>query len=129
MKILLATTAGIEEAAGLALGCCPSFVVALLLGSPLAASAAVALGRLTGAALLALGVACWLARGDEPSSAARGLVGAMLVYNLGAVVILGTAGLGSKPVGVALWPAVILHAAMAAWCLRSRLRNPAPAAK
>jgi hypothetical protein len=91
--------------------------VALLLGSGLHSSAAVTLGRLVGAALLALGVACWLARLDGQSRAAKGLVMAMLLYNLAAVAILGPAGIESGLVGVALWPAVVLHAAMAVWCI------------
>ena len=117
MKTLHTVTAGIELGAGFALLCWPSAVVVVLLGSPLDAPAAVTLGRVTGAALLALGAACWLARTDPQSRAARGLAAAMLVYNLGAVVVLGAAGIWSRRVGVALWPAVVLHAAMAAWCI------------
>jgi hypothetical protein len=117
MKRLLFVTAVIEIGAGVALLCCPSATVALLLGSGLDTSAAVTLGRVAGAALLALGVACWLAQYDAQSSAARGSVSAMVLYNLGAVLILSTAGVRSQPVGVALWPAVVLHAAMAVWCI------------
>ena len=124
MKTLLTVTAGIELGAGLALLCWPSAVVVLLLGSPLDAPAAVTLGRVAGAALLALGVACWLARGDAQGRAARGLVAAMLVYNVGAVVVLGAAGIWSRRVGIALWPAVVLHAAMAAWCIACLGRRP-----
>jgi hypothetical protein len=54
----------IEVGASLALLCCPSATVALLLGSRLETLVAVTLGRLAGAALLALGVACWLAKHD-----------------------------------------------------------------
>ena len=125
MKALYTLMAVIELGAGVALLCCPSAAVALLLGSGLDAPAAVALGRLAGAALLALGVACWFARGDEQSRAARGVVTAMTVYNLGAVVVLGTAGIRLRPVGVALWPAVVLHAAMAGWCVECLRRRPA----
>jgi hypothetical protein len=129
MKRLLMVTAILEVGAGLALLCCPSPAVALLLGSPLDTPAATALGRLAGAALLALGVACWLAQRDTPSCAARGVVTAMIFYNLGAVVVLGAAGIRSHPVGVALWPAVILHAAMTVWCAVGLLGKPVPAAK
>jgi len=88
----------------------------LLLGSPLDTSAAAMLGRVAGAALLALGVACWLARDDTQSRAARGLVVAMLMYNIPATAVLAFAGIGLGLHGVALWPAVVLHAAMAVWC-------------
>jgi len=117
MKRLLLLTAIIEAGAGVALGCCPSAVVALLLGSGLNTPAAVTLGRMTGAALFALGVACWFARHDGRGCAARGLVGAMLFYNLAVVVIFIFARIGSGLAGVALWPAVVLHSAMAIWCM------------
>jgi hypothetical protein len=118
MKMLHTVTAVIEAGAGLALGCCPSAVVVLLLGSGLDTPAAVLLGRLAGAALLALGVACWLARNDTQSRAARGLVAAMLLYNFAAVVLFVFAALGLGLHGVALWPAAGLHTAMAVWCVR-----------
>ena len=117
MKTLHTVSAVIELGAGLALLAFPSAVMKLLLGSPLDTPAAVALGRLTGAALLALGVACWLARGDTLGCAARGLVVAMLVYNIGAVVVLGVAGIQLLTTGIALWPAVVLHGGMAIWCV------------
>ena len=117
MKMLHTVTAVIEAGAGLALGCFPSAVVTLLLGTGLDTPAAVILGRLAGAALLALGVACWLARGDAESRAARGLAAAMVVYNFGAVALFVYAGIGLGLHGVALWPAAILHAGMTAWCI------------
>ena len=125
MKRLLIVTAVIELGVGVALLCLPSATVTLLLSSGLDTPAAVALGRLAGAALFALGVACWLAQYDARSCAARGLVSAMVLYNLGAVVILGAAGIRSQqPVGGALWPAVVLHAVMAIWCVTCLLRKP-----
>ncbi len=116
MKPLLKLTGIIETATGLGLMAVPSVVVRLLLGSPLDTSAAVMLGRVAGAALLALGVACWLARDDTQSRAARGLVVAMLMYNIPATAVLAFAGIGLGLHGVALWPAVVLHAAMGVWC-------------
>ena len=124
MKLLLVATAVIEFGAGLAIAVCPSAAVALILGSPLDAPAAVMLGRLTGAALLALGVACWFARSDAQGLAARGLVAAMLLYNLAAVILFALAGIGLGLVGVALWPVVIIHAAMAVWCIACLRRMP-----
>ena len=115
MNYLLKFTAVIEVIAGLALLAVPAAVVRLLLDGQIS-GVAVPLGRLAGAALLALGVACWLAGYDVKSRTTHGLVAAMLVYNLGAVFILGAAGIWSQPVGILLWPAVLLHAAMAVWC-------------
>ena len=115
MNRLLKLTAIIEAATGLGLIAVPAIVVRLLLDAEMS-GATIPLSRVAGVALLALGVACWLARDDTQTRAARGLVSAMVLYNLGAVIILGSAGLGSPSVGIALWPAVILHAAMGAWC-------------
>lgn len=128
MNKLLALSAIIEAATGLGLMAVPSVVVRLLLGSPLDTSAAGILGRVAGAALLALGVACWLARDDTQSRTARGLVVAMLMYNIVATAVLAFAGIGLGLHGVALWPAVVLHGAMAAWCgacLRRGAQNEA----
>ena len=124
MNRLLKLTAIIEASTGLGLLAVPSVVVRLLLGSPLGTSAAVMLARVAGAALLALGVACWLARGDTQSRATRGLVVAMLVYNIAATAVLALAGIGLGLHGVVLWPAVILHAAMAVWCVACLRRTP-----
>jgi hypothetical protein len=124
MNHLLKLTAIIEAATGLGLLAVPSVVVRLLLGSPLDTSAAVTLGRLAGGALFALGVACWLARGDTQSRAARGIVAAMLLYNVAFAALLAFAGVGLGLHGVILWPAVALHAAMAIWCAGCLRRGP-----
>jgi len=120
VNTLYATTAVVEMGAGLALLCLPSSAVDLLLGAPLEAPAALAVARVGGVALLTLGLACWLARDDIHSPAARALVSAMVLYNLGVVLILGAAGIRSLPVRVVLWPAaVVLHLGMATWCVMS----------
>jgi hypothetical protein len=117
MNRLLALTALIEAVTGLALLVVPDVVVRLLLGAEIS-GAAIPLGHVAGVALLALGVACWLAGDDTKSRAGKGLVVAMLVYNAGAVIILGAAGIQLPTAGIALWPAVVLHAIMAVWCVR-----------
>jgi hypothetical protein len=122
MKTLLIVTAVVEAATGLALLGLPSLVVSLLLGGSLDTPAALVVARVTGAALLSLGVACWLARNDEKSRAAVGVVTAMLMYNVAAVAVLAYASIGLGLSGIGLWPAVLLHAALAAWCIAC-LRN------
>src|SRR5437763_3788191 len=116
MKRFLILTAIIEAATGLALIALPAIVVRLLLGAKIS-GASIPLGRVAGAALLALGVACLLARDDTQSRAASGLVVAMLMYNLVATAVLAFAGIGLGLHGVVLWPAVVLHAAMAVWSI------------
>ena len=117
MKALPIVTAVIEVGAGLALLGFPSAVAVLLLGTSLETSAALTVARVAGAGLLALGVACWLARGDMQSRSAIGLVAAMLLYNATTVAVLAFAGTGFGLFGVALWPAVVLHLVMTLWCL------------
>ena len=109
-------TAAVEAATGLALLGLPLLVVSLLLGGSLDTPAALVVARMTGTAQLSLGVACWLARNDAQSRAARGLVTAMLLYNTAAVAVLVYAGMVSRLSGIGLWPVVVLHAAMAVWC-------------
>jgi hypothetical protein len=123
MNCLLKLTAFIEVVTGLALLVVPVFVVRLLLGAEIS-GAAIPLGRVAGVALLALGIACWLAGGDTKSRAARGLVMAMLMYNIGVAVIFTAAGIQSQMIGIALWPAVILHVAMGVWCVRHLKMRP-----
>ncbi len=115
---LLIVTAFAEAGVGLALLLSPPLVARLLLGVSLDAPAALVVGRIAGAALLSLGGACWLARGDGPS-ARRGLVAAMLLYNCIAAAVLAHAGAGVRLVGVLMWPAVALHAVLAVWCIAS----------
>jgi uncharacterized membrane protein len=67
--------------------------------------------------LIALALACWLARG-EASEAARAIVTAMALYNLCAILILGVAGFQTPTTTALLWLAVVVHVAMAIGCGR-----------
>jgi hypothetical protein len=113
MKHLITFTAIIEIPTGLALLIVPAVVVKLLLGAEIS-GAGIPLGRIAGLALLSLGVACWLARGSD----GKELVTAMVLYNFGVAAVLAAAGIQSSPAGIALWPAVLLHAVMGIWCIR-----------
>jgi len=91
----------------------------LLLGASSDSPATLAVEFITGVALISLGVACWLARNDTESRAARGLVAALLFYNVAAAGVMAYAGAGLRLYGIGLWPTVVFHAAMAGWCLTS----------
>jgi hypothetical protein len=114
---LLTVTALVEVGTGLFLLFLPSLPLALLLGVSLAAPEAVFIARVAGAALLALGVACSLARSDRHGPAQRGVLTGVLTYDVAAAALLAYAGLVLNMAGIALWPAVVLHTALAVWCL------------
>jgi hypothetical protein len=117
MRNLCIVSAFVEAGAGLALLGCPTFAVNLLLGELLLSPSALTVARVGGAGLLALAVACWFSRDDSRSRSAKGLVTAMLLYNVAAFAILAYAGLGLGLNGEFLWLGVALHAAMAVWCI------------
>ena len=50
-------------------------------------------------------------------AAIRGLLAGLLVYNIGACVVLAYIGAGLGLSGPLLWPAVLLHAALTVWTL------------
>jgi hypothetical protein len=115
-RSLFISTALIEAGAGLSLLISPAFATWLLLGVRTPSPEALVVGRVGGAALLAIGVACWFARDDYGSRAQHGLLWAMLVYNAGACAVLAFAGSAPSAAGVGLWPGVGIHAGMAVWC-------------
>lgn len=124
MKKLLTMTAVIETGPGLLMVFLPSLAATLLFGSALDSPAGLTAGRSAGAALVAIGVASWLTRNDGHSRAARGLVAALTVYNASIVAIFAYAGLALGLSSTGFWPAVLVHAAMAVWCVVNLLRRP-----
>ncbi|MGB7502480.1 MAG: hypothetical protein WBM25_08810 [Azonexus sp.] len=98
MKKVLVLAAVSEAATGLALVVAPSLVARLLLGEELSGMA-IAVARVAGIALIALGVACW------PGTALAG----MLTYSVAITVYLAYLGFTGISTGILLWPAVVLH--------------------
>ena len=111
---LFIVTAVIESVAGLTLLVAPAVFIRLLFGSAVDVFPAAGVARLTGAALLSLGAACWWARHEERSAASRALVGGMLIYNATVVALVIAGALGA--LGPLQWAAVVLHGALAIWC-------------
>ena len=114
MRMLLVVTAAAEALTGLVLTIAPSLVIRLLFGAD-ASGVTLAIGRLTGIALLGLGIACWPVRVAtvEQAPALR----AMSTYNVLATLYFVTLGLRGQWVGPLLWPAAIAHTVLSAWCL------------
>jgi hypothetical protein len=117
MKFLLIIAAVIEAGAGLALLLIPAVAVSALLGIPLDTATGLIAGRIAGAALVALAIACWQARNAERGNSATGVVEAMFFYNFAAAIVLVYAGIRLDLRSALLWPAIVLHLALGAWCL------------
>ena len=107
----------IEALAGIALLVMPAGAVSMLLGVPPDTPAGLVAARIAGAALVALAIACWQARNGERGSPASGVVEAMLFYNFAATVVLVYAGIRLDLRSAILWPAIVLHLGLGAWCL------------
>ena len=114
MKKVLVFAAVAEAVTGLALLIFPSLVGQLLLGAELA-GVAIPVARVTGIALLALGIACW----PGPP-----IVG-MMIYSVVVTLYLAYVGFAGGFAGVFLWPAVALHAVLSLLLARVWLANEA----
>ncbi len=101
-------SAVIEVATGVALIAVPGFVAQVLLGAGLSDSG-IAVARLTGIALLCLGLASWPGAEGVTPPAVRGL----FAYNLLAAFYLGYLRVGGGFVSHLLWPACALHGLLA----------------
>ena len=110
MKKVLALAAVAEIATGVALILFPLLVVRLLLGAE-PTGLAIPIARVTGIALLALGIACW------PGPALLG----MLTYGALATLYLLYLSICGEWVGPLLWPAVGLDAILTFLLARSWL--------
>src|SRR5208283_1425834 len=118
----IAVAAAIEVGTGLALISFPSLFVRLLLGVELSEPGQI-VGRLAGFSLVALVLACW--PGAESESQAAKSLRALLVFSALVALYLAYLGIGGNFLGPILWPAVVLHSAVAivlarAWANNSR---------
>jgi hypothetical protein len=124
-KPLLTVSAILEASTGLGLLIAPSAVVGLLLGATLDYPAAIVVGRVGGAALLAIGLVCWLQR-ELGRGVQTGLLMGLLVYNAVVGILLVYTAKVDDTRAIGLWPAVVLHSLLAIWCIVS-LRKAAAA--
>ncbi len=108
MKRVLVLAAVSEAATGVALLIVPSLVGQLLFGVELT-GIAMTVARVTGIALIALGVACW------PGPPRIG----MLTYSAAVTLYLASVGFAGGLTGTLLWPAVVLHVILTALLTRA----------
>jgi hypothetical protein len=113
MKKVLTVAAVAEVATGMALLIVPSLVGRLLFGAEFTGVANPA-ARVTGIALLALGVGCW------PGSTA---FCGMLTYSALVTLYLLYLAIGGEWVGPLLWPVVALHAILTALLARASFQS------
>jgi hypothetical protein len=118
-KTLLVVTAAVEAGAGVALMVVPSWAAELLLGDSLSSPASLVVARIGGSALLSIAVACWLGRAGDRRECS-GLIVGVSIYNLAVLIVLVLAVFVQHLDGILLWPAVVLHAALAVWCFVER---------
>jgi hypothetical protein len=114
-KHLFVVTAAAEVGIGLGLLAVPGLVFGILLGVAAPSPEALLVGRVGGAALLAIGVTCWLGRGDPGSPTQKALLYGVLLYDVAASALLVYAW-SMQMSGFLLWPAVAFHAVMSVWC-------------
>jgi hypothetical protein len=124
-SLLIATALG-EGGIALLLLIWPPVPQWLLLGKSEMSSEALFFARIAGAALLAFGISCWAGRNQHNHRTQQGLLVGALIYDVAAALILADAGWFLKLAGIVLWPAVILHGALAIWCVACMA--PAPRA-
>ena len=113
MNTPLAIAAIAEAATGAALIVAPSMVARLLLGADLT-GVGVAVGRVAGISLVALGVACW-----PGAEAVRGKLCGMSTYGLLVTLYLVYLGLCTEWSGPLLWPAILVHAVLTSLLIRA----------
>ncbi|CAN7144829.1 hypothetical protein [Bosea sp. LjRoot237] len=114
-KLFLIVVASVEASIGIALLVLPSVPLALLLSLESATVETLFVSRIAGAALLAMGIASWIARTDELNPPLFGLLIGILIYNVAASILFVYAGAILKMTGHLLWPAVAFHASLAVW--------------
>ena len=120
MKNLLTVTAILELGTAVALLIAPSLTAQLLLGAGLGSPESILVARVAGAALLSIGLVCWLDRNRSPR-ASMPLVTGLAAYNAIGAALLGYGGVADGMNGIALWPACGAHVALLIWCARSLL--------
>ncbi|MCJ7641038.1 MAG: hypothetical protein MUO29_03975 [Desulfobacterales bacterium] len=120
MKKVLVLAAVSEAATGVALLILPSLVGRLLFGAELT-GVSIPVARVTGIALIVLGLACW--PGSEATGTPTRALRAMLCYSLLATLYLACLGIRGEWVGSLLWPATVIHAILTTLLVRAWLKD------
>jgi hypothetical protein len=115
-RFLLIVTSFLEFTTGIAMLIAPSQVIKLLLGNGLDSPQLLVLARITGAALISIGVSCWSTK-DLDAAARAGLIRGLLIYNIAVPVVLIYAAINLGMRGLAFWLGCVVHSALAISCI------------
>lgn len=125
---LLTVSAVVECLAGLAFVLFPTLTITLLLDTE-PGTAGLMIARVTGVALLALGVACGGAATEAAGPARTWTVVAITFYNAGAGLLLVAFAARGMADGPVVWIASVLHMGLASAFGATALANAAPRMK
>ena len=112
---LLIATAVFEFFTGVFFIIFPSKVVSQLLGMTLTDTSGLIVCRISGAALIALSLICWLARSAADEVGSKMLLKVLLCYNVLVTIILGLQGFLHSGT-LLMWAAVLIHLLLALLC-------------
>jgi len=119
---LLSVGGVLETVTGLALLVDPAGGASVLFGSSME-GAGVAIGRIGGGGLLALGIACWLARKTPEAPASVGVAWAYLAYNVVTCITLAWASVTLVGDSLPAVGAAVLHGVVGAALLGALYRH------
>jgi hypothetical protein len=109
-RAVVMTAAWLEIVVGAIILAAPGLPSRLLFGAE-PVGAGMPLARFAGVALIGLGIACQPSERESAQSSVLGL----FVFNLGVAILFTWVALGTAFRGVLLWPAILLHAVIAAF--------------
>lgn len=117
-RSLLIASAVLEFGAAAGLLIAPSLVASVMIGEALDSPASFVVGRIGGAALLAIALGCWRGSKTVNRDVVIVLLVGLLAYNSAVPVLLVHAAVVSGLHGIGLWPTVVVHSLLAAACVR-----------
>jgi len=123
-SLLLLVTGVVEVTVGIGFLLTPGVVLVVLPGIEHAPTEMLFVGRITGAAILGIGLVSWLMRNDTSQALQRSLITGITVYTIAAAALLVFAGVSSNRIGIMLRPGAVYHTAPAVWCFACLAGSP-----
>ena len=121
VKLLLEVMAFINVIAGLALIGIPVFLSGAVLGFPISEPGAIVVSRVAGAAILSLGIVCWMLISEARSRTGKSLVTGMAVFNTLLMLVMVYAITIQNISSPGLWVVVLVYSVLAGWCIRTAI--------